>query len=549
MRADNTKVVGVDFGTSTCLVFESGPNARTVGVPIGLSTMWMPSIAGRRDDAILVGEAAEGLGYRHVVRSIKSCITRNQDNVNVPVDNPEYTLPADDFIAALLKRVASQALDNGVDVRTPGAVRMGCPAIWTGVQRKRLLSAAREAGIAVGDNTLVDEPVAAGVAWIVERTIRRGKSVDGRLLVFDMGGGTLDVAVLRVQGGGGSIPEIQVQSATGLAEAGDILDQQIALHFRNSLIEQGIDVDSLSLQEALGGALLRAAREAKVELSGSRDAVVPLLYEGAELPAMKYSREQLDDAFAEQLDRAEARVWAALRAARTTHLRGCKPSEVRAVSQSELASDVDYVLLAGGMSLVPAVEVRLARMFPQADVFMNAGVGPQEMVAAGLSETIGYDRLNLHRPGFDFVLEWPGDSGEVRSLTLYDAYTPFYDFQRAVSGDDIDYQWRSGKRLPSRGFGILRVISVHEGAIDISVDNKRAKGLHVDFGHREVTLTLSTNGRISIFDGQGRQQVIRVEKWPVLRGRDHAVLVAKNLQEHAQARPVPELPWHQRESG
>jgi Hsp70 protein len=543
MKTSSSTVVGVDFGTSTCFVFKSSPNAPTDAVSIGKNHQaWMPSIAGFRDDELLVGEAADGLGW-HVVRSIKSYITKNKDTVNVPAHNPEYTLSADGLIEAMLHEVATRASDggDGVDLGTQGTVRMGCPAIWTGQQRKRLLTAAKQAGIAVGDSTLVDEPIAAGVAWIVERTMRLGERVDGRLLVFDMGGGTLDLAVLRVNGGGGAVPEIQVQSATGLDEAGDTLDMRIAKDFRDSLIADGTDVDSLPQQESLVGALLRAAREAKVELSGSLDVAVPLLYDGAKLPALKYSRERLNDAFAGQLDKAEQLVWASVRAARTTNLLGFKPSEVRAVPPVDLAADIKYVLLAGGMSQVPAVRERLYRMFPQADVFDNAGVGPQEMVAAGLSETMGYERLNLHRPGFDFILEWQGPSGEACAETIYPAYTPFYDYRRAVSEDTIDYRWRSTNQLPSRGFGRLRVVSIHEGAIDITVDNECIHALRVDFGHRDVTLSLSTNGTISIFDGQGRHQLIRVEKWPVLRSRDHATLLASNVGDTAHAVPAPDF--------
>ena len=148
-------------------------------------------------------------------------------------------------------------------------------------------------------------------------------------------------------------------------------------------------------------------------------------------------------AFRPQLNDAEELVWAVLRAAQTTQRRGISRRRSQD-GRAQLAAEIDYVLLAGGMSRVPAVAERLRRMFPPADVYLEAGVDPQEVIAAGLSETIGYDRLNLHRPGFDFVLEWgDGASGNVRRETLYRAYTPFYQPWEALSRNKIDYQWRS----------------------------------------------------------------------------------------------------------
>jgi molecular chaperone DnaK (HSP70) len=63
-----------------------------------------------------------------------------------------------------------------------------------------LLAIARRAGLPVAEAALVDEPVAAGIAWLTYRFLAHGERPTGSLLVFDMGGGTLDVAVLSVAG-------------------------------------------------------------------------------------------------------------------------------------------------------------------------------------------------------------------------------------------------------------------------------------------------------------------------------------------------------------
>src|SRR2546421_7284642 len=120
--------------------------------------------------------------------------------------------------------------------------------------------------------------------------------------------------------------------------------------------------------------------------------------------------------------KAEEMVWAALRLARLTHYRGSSVSEIAKTSINELARDVDYLVLAGGMSRVPYVRRRLAELLPEANIFDGVGVAADEMVVAGLTDTTGVAPINLYRPGFDFTLTW----GDAQSLTLYEAYTPLF---------------------------------------------------------------------------------------------------------------------------
>ena len=65
------------------------------------------------------------------------------------------------------------------------------------------------------------------------------------------------------------------------------------------------------------------------------------------------------------------------------------------------------MVLAGGMSRIPAVARRLAELLPKAELHRRVGdFHADEVVVAGLADTVGYDRISLHRPSFDFVLEW-----------------------------------------------------------------------------------------------------------------------------------------------
>ena len=100
--------------------------------------------------------------------------------------------------------------------------------------------------------------------------MRVGRDVVGKLLVVDMGGGTLDVALLDIHAELGLDPEISVLSSWGVDEAGDALDDAVAADLQTEdLADLGVDVDALA-----PGAVLQAAREAKLHLTHDLDTVV-----------------------------------------------------------------------------------------------------------------------------------------------------------------------------------------------------------------------------------------------------------------------------------
>ena len=207
--------------------------------------------------------------------------------------------------------------------------------MWTGRQRKRLLDIARSAGLPVDDHTLIDEPIAAGVAWVNNRIAGRGKACRGQLLVFDMGGGTLDVAVLDVHADLGQDPEISVLSSWGVDEAGDVARRapggRARASARRARHRPGL---TCRTQPPSASVVRQAAKEAKERLSDASTRLSPIRYPGVDLPALSLSREQLDVAFHDQLDRAADLVWAVLRGAQVTHEVTQEPREIRAVPSS-----------------------------------------------------------------------------------------------------------------------------------------------------------------------------------------------------------------------
>ncbi|MEQ4303899.1 Hsp70 family protein [Plantactinospora sp. B6F1] len=529
--------VGVDFGTSTSLLAERIGALPVEIASLGRSTRWFPSLAGQAAGTLLVGEDAETLPSNQVIRSIKRAVTENRDVVEVAGPDGPLRARVDDVIIALLSEIGRRAAAADHPLTAEGDLRLGCPAMWDGRQRQRLLDLATKAGLPVDASALIDEPIAAGVAWVTHRFLAYGERPAGRLLVFDMGGGTLDIAVLDVEGG--EQPEITVLSALGVGQAGDALDQAIAAELTAALAGHGFDVDDQHEPDVVRSYLLRAAREAKVRLSQVQTHAIVLSRRLGNLPVLYYDREQLEDAFGSQMDSAEQLIWAALRGALHTERGDRSPDQLRALGQAELARNVDYVLLAGGMSRIPYVERRIGALFPGAQVFDNAGVEPDEAIVAGLADTSGYDRLNLHRPGFDFILEW-SDGGQPERQTIYPAYTPFYEPWQVLQGQShLGYEWRA-RNLPGRwqGEGVLQVRSTSGQRLTLDFDGKRMDGFQLRLG-RNMMVKLYCDGRILIRDGAGQAFHLRVYRWPVMRGRDHARLMLRSEEERPATAPTP----------
>lgn len=512
-------VVGVDFGTATTLMATRPGWGPAEVLPLGHATTWLPSVARTDGPAILVGEDAEDAGP-HQIRSIKRAITERRETVLVPGEDGPREVEADAVIVAILGEMASRAARRGAPVDADAVVRMGCPAMWDGAQRKRLVRLAAAAGLAVTDAALVDEPVAAGMAWLSDRYLRLGERPRGTLLVFDMGGGTLDIAVLSVTGG--PEPDVAVLSCLGMPLAGDALDTAIARDIAAEMEANRIDV-AMHPQPELAWALLeRAGREAKVRLSYTDEHPIVLPRQLAYTKVVRYHQERLEQAFATQMDGAENLVFSALRASRMTRT-GSMPGELRALRRDTLAADVDFVLLAGGMSRLPYVGRRLSALFPQAAIHDNAGVAPEETVVTGLADTSGYERISLNRPGFDFLLEWAGG----HSRTVYEAFTPLYEPWEVYSGhSELGYERRlHAEELPADGEGLLRVVSATGEAIQLAVDGTVVAGLPVRFGPGGFVLRVHTDGRMSMTDGTGNELHVHCDTWPVLG--DQAVLTLR----------------------
>ncbi|MBT3154110.1 Hsp70 family protein [Streptomyces sp. CHD11] len=517
-------LIGIDFGTATTLVSQRLPGGSPEIVPVGHGTSWMPSvIAVSPSGDLLFGEGAEAAAGASALRSVKQCITLDLTPDELPGREGAGSVrhSADNMIEQLLKHVLLRARAAGADTED-AHFRLACPAIWDGPRRRRLATLARAAGIPVAIGDVVDEPVAAGLAWSEGLYWELGEErPDGTTLVFDFGGGTLDIAVVEVteslQDGA---PELTVLSARGVARAGDDLDLRIARDLEQDLKTQGIVVDRLPDPATVRALILAAARRLKVLLSETRydEQAVPVGGGYTNLPLLTYTRGRLEEAFQPQMLEALEYVRAALCEARLRRRTTPDIERLRRMPLRELATDVQHVLLAGGMSQVPLVRRLFEENFSQAQVEFDRSLeSPEQSVVTGMV-VHNYHRLNLPRPGFDLVLEWDDLGGGLRSELLYPAFQPLYEPHRVVRGEELAHRWRGTPEVHRVTKGRLRAKAVDGEPMDFSVDGTALPYLLVELHPRTAfSLALRLNGEMVVHDSTARPMIFRVERWPVLR--------------------------------
>jgi molecular chaperone DnaK (HSP70) len=293
MARHRPAAVGIDFGTSTSLVARRRTAESMEIFSIGVARRWLPSLVGLRDGRYIVGEEAETA--EHVIRSIKRAITEDRPTVASGDGDDAVEVRRDEIIIEIFRELDKRSKDNGLQLNRHRDLRLGCPAMWRRDQRQLLISLVEAAGIRVDAMTLVEEPVAAGLAWISSGQVPAA-SIGGRLLVFDMGGGTLDIAVLDVEAG--DPPGVRVLTSVGLPSAGDTLDEAIALDLRTQLAEHGIQIHRLKRPSDARAEVLRQARTVKVLLSAAETQPILFaraLFGGQRVPAVRYSRDRLEE--------------------------------------------------------------------------------------------------------------------------------------------------------------------------------------------------------------------------------------------------------------
>jgi molecular chaperone DnaK len=368
-----SKIIGIDLGTTnSCVAVMEGSDANIINNPEGGRTT--PSMVAVADNSErLVGQIAKRQAItnpENTVFGIKRLIGRQYDSKEVQddirvlpykiekADNGDVRInlrdkqysPAEisSFILANIKKSAEEYLGEKI---TDAVITV--PAYFSDSQRQ----ATKDAGKIAGLNVLriINEPTAASLAYGLD------KKNDEKIVVFDLGGGTFDVSILEIGDGVFEVKATNGDTHLGGEDFDLRLVDFLADEFKK---EQGIDLrgDKMALQR-----LKEAGEKAKIELSASLETEINLPFitadaNGPKHLAIKITRTRLENLVGDLLDRLQAPCRTALKDAGLS------------------SSDINEIILVGGMTRMPAVQQRVKDIFAKEP---SKGVNPDEVVAMG----------------------------------------------------------------------------------------------------------------------------------------------------------------------
>jgi len=373
-----SKIIGIDLGTTnSCVALMSGGDAKVVENEEGTRTT--PSVVSFDDkDGHLVGASAKRQSVtnpENTIFAIKRLIGRRfndsalkEDIKNSPVkivDNKgdawieskgkKYSpSQISAFTLQKMKETAEKYLGQEV---TKAVITV--PAYFNDAQRQATKDAGKIAGLEV--ERIVNEPTAAALAYGLD------KKADQKIAVYDLGGGTFDVSILET---GESVFEVKStngDTSLGGEDFDKVLIDYIASEFKK---DQGVDLmnDKLVIQR-----LREAAEKAKIELSSTIETEVNLPFITADKSGPKHLNVKITRAKYEALvEKLIARTLA--------------PCKTALKDSGYKASEIDEVVLVGGMTRMPKVQETVKNFFGKEP---HKGVNPDEVVALGAAIQAG----------------------------------------------------------------------------------------------------------------------------------------------------------------
>ncbi|NVN91672.1 MAG: molecular chaperone DnaK [Desulfuromonadales bacterium] len=495
-----SKVIGIDLGTTnSCVAIMEGGEPIVIANSEGSRTT--PSMVAFADNGErLVGQQAKRQAVtnpENTLYSIKRLIGRKFDTEAVKKDiaiSPFKIVKADnsdawvevrdkrysppEISAIVLQKMKKTAEDYLGETVTDAVITV--PAYFDDSQRQ----ATKDAGKIAGLNVLriINEPTAAALAYGLD------KKKEEKVAVFDLGGGTFDISILELGDGVFEVKSTNGDTFLGGEDFDQLVIDWIADEFQK---DQGINLrgDKMALQR-----LKEAAEKAKCELSSSveTDINLPFITADASGPkhlTMKLSRAKLESICGTLLAKLEGPCRTAIKDA------GLK------------ASDIDEVILVGGMTRMPAVQKKVEEIFGKT---ANRGVNPDEVVAIGAAIQGG-------------VLK-----GDVKDVLLLDV-TPL-SLGIETLGGVLTKLIEKNTTIPCRKSQVFSTaadnqpaVSIHvlQGEREMSRDNKTLGNFELTgippaprgIPQVEVTFDIDANGivHVSAKDlGTGKEQSIRI---------------------------------------
>ncbi|HUA13273.1 MAG TPA: molecular chaperone DnaK [Candidatus Sulfotelmatobacter sp.] len=375
-----SKIIGIDLGTtnSAMAVMQSGKPEIITNSEGNRTT---PSVvAVNKNGERLVGQVArrqQVTNPKNTVYEVKRLIGRNYSDkevqrdlklmgyeivksgngVKVKMDGKEYS--PEEISAMILSKLKADAESFLGDKVTEAVITV--PAYFDDSQRQATKDAGKIAGLEV--KRIINEPTAAALAYGLDKDEKK----DEKIAVYDLGGGTFDISILELGDGVFEVKSTNGDTHLGGADFDRVLVNYFAEEFKK---QSGINVstDNAAMQR-----LRDEAEKAKIELSTAQevDVNLPFLTADADGPKhfeYKLTRAKLESLVSELIDKTASPCEKALKDA------GLK------------ASDVDAVVLVGGMTRMPAVQEKVKQIFGKDPM---KGVNPDEVVAIGAAIQAG----------------------------------------------------------------------------------------------------------------------------------------------------------------
>ena len=372
------KIIGIDLGTTnSCVAIMEGGKPKVIENSEGARTT--PSIVAYTDDGeILVGASAKRQAVtnaKNTLFAVKRLIGRRfeEKEVQKDIDLMPFTICKADngdawvevrgkkmappqVSAEVLRKMKKTAEDYLGEEVTEAVITV--PAYFNDSQRQATKDAGRIAGLEV--KRIINEPTAAAISFGLDK-----KEGDRKIAVYDLGGGTFDISIIEIAEIEGE-HQFEVLSTNGdTFLGGEDFDQRIIDYIVTEFKkEQGVDLknDVLALQR-----LKEAAEKAKIELSSSQQTEINLPYITADASGPKHLTMKITRAKFEALveDLIERTI---------------EPCRIAIKDAGIKVSDIDDVILVGGMTRMPKVQEKVKEFFgkdPRKDV------NPDEAVAIG----------------------------------------------------------------------------------------------------------------------------------------------------------------------
>jgi molecular chaperone DnaK len=368
------KIIGIDLGTtnSAMAVMQAGKSeiiansegARTTPsvVAINKNKERLVGQVARRQAVTngqntvyevkrLIGRRFEDQEVQKDLKLMPYSIVKSGEGVKVKMAEKDYS--PEEVSAMILSKLKADAEAFLGEPVTEAVITV--PAYFNDAQRQATKDAGKIAGLEV--KRIINEPTAAALAYGLDKQDKK----DEKIAVYDLGGGTFDVSILELGDGVFEVKSTNGDTHLGGADFDRVIVNYLIAQFKT---EQGIDLtsDKTAMQR-----LRDEAEKAKIELSTTNEVDINLPFVTADANGPKHFEHKLTRAKLEQLvgDLVEKTKEPCMKALKDAGLK---------------ASDINAVVLVGGMTRMPIVQEKVKQIFGQEPMM---GVNPDEVVAVG----------------------------------------------------------------------------------------------------------------------------------------------------------------------